>query len=524
MGKPIRSGEMPAYNARCIGSGRFGRRVSGHLAPRPPSLRASCSAESHAIPERKRYLARILVIEDEPVLAENICAALTHDGWEAISAGSGEDGLDAEAEFDPDVILLDLRLPGIDGMEVLRALSERGTAASVIIMTAHGNVRSAVEAMKCGASDFLTKPLDLDEIQLVVTRALSQRRLSAQLEYFRSRQRVGASTQEIIGDSPPMTRVKTLIERLVATPALKSDVPPSVLITGETGTGKDLAARAIHYAGARCEGPFIQVNCTALPENLVEAELFGYVRGAFTDARKDKRGLLESGDGGTVFLDEIGHMPLGIQAKLLSALEHRKIRPVGGTTERAVDIHVIAATNRDLDRAIRGGEFREDLYHRLRVVRLEMPPLRDRGDDVIALAGHFLGVYVSRFGMDIERFTDDAISLMRRYDWPGNVRELSHTIESAVLMCPGTTLGVEQLNIHPHNEPGGLAVEGESIEGIHVDFARGTPKLEEIEERIIRAALQYARYNVSRTARILGITRDAVRYRLAKYDKGQEKD
>jgi DNA-binding NtrC family response regulator len=469
-------------------------------------------------------LARILVIEDEPVLAENICASLEHAGWEAVSAGNGEDGLDAEPEFGPDVILLDLRLPGIDGMEVLRTFSERGTAASIVIMTAHGNVRSAVEAMKGGASDFLSKPLDLDELQLVIKRALSHRRLTAQLDYFRSRQQAGTSTQEIIGRSPPMTRVKMLIDRLVATPALASDVPPSVLLTGETGTGKDLAARAIHYAGARREGPFIQVNCTALPENLVEAELFGYVRGAFTDARKDKRGLLESGDGGTVFLDEIGHMPLGIQAKLLSALEHRKIRPVGGTSERAVDIHVIAATNRDLDQAIRENQFREDLYHRLRVVRIEMPPLRDRGDDVISLAGHFLGLYVSRFGLNIERFTDDALALLREYDWPGNVRELSHTIESAVLMCPGTTVGVDQLNIKPQHEPGGMQIDGDAIEGISIDFARGTPKLEEIEERIIRAALQYARYNVSRTARILGVTRDAVRYRLAKYDKGPGKE
>jgi DNA-binding NtrC family response regulator len=467
-------------------------------------------------------VANVLVVEDEPVLADTICAALRMSGLEATSAATGEEGIEVAAEIGPDVILLDLRLPGIDGLEVMRRLQEQGTLSSIVIMTAHGDVRTAVGAMKGGASDFLTKPLDLDELQLVIDRVVAHRRMAAQLDYFRDRERVRAATDEIIGTSSAMMQVKRLIERLVSTPALASELPPSVLITGETGTGKDLVARAIHYSGARRDGPFIHVNCTALPDNLVESELFGYVKGAFTDARRDKQGLLQSADHGTVFLDEIGHMPLGLQAKLLSALEHRRIRPVGGTRDRTVDIHVIAATNRVLEEAIREGEFREDLYHRLRVVRINMPPLRQRDDDIVALSAHFLRLYSSRFGLAVERFAPEAIELMHRYDWPGNVRELSHTIESALLVCSGSVIRPEHLSILPPAESGGVQVELPGMKSITLDFAAGNLKLEDVENFVIQSALEHARHNVSRAARILGVTRDTIRYRMAKYARRQD--
>lgn len=463
-------------------------------------------------------MADILVVDDEPILAKNIGEAMRLGGHDAIVVGTGEDCLAAAQANPPDVVLLDLRLPGMDGIDVLRELQRRETSASVIMMTAHGNVDSAVEAMKLGAGDFLTKPLDLKELQLVVERVLKHRMVTANLNYFRNRERAEGAFGDIIGESPPMATVKRFVERLIATPALASDQPPSVLITGETGTGKDLIARALHYSGARSAGPFVHVNCTALPEHLVESELFGHVKGAFTDARGDKRGLFETANGGTIFLDEIGHMKLSLQAKLLNAIESRTIRPVGGTSDRKINLHVIAATNRDLEEAIEAREFREDLYHRLRVLTIQLPALRERGDDLFALAGHFLKVHSARFAIPMDGFADDALEAMRAYDWPGNVRELMHSIESAVLMADSPLIRREHLNIIPSHKQGGMSIDmPRANESIVVDFDGEGPKLDDIEYRIISAALEHSGHNLSRAARILGISRDAVRYRLAKY-------
>ncbi len=463
-------------------------------------------------------MANVLVIEDEPVLAKNICAALSFAGHEASAESSGEAGLKAAERMSPDVVLLDLRLPGMDGLEVLRALRRHGSAASVIMMTAHGNIDTAVEAMKAGAADFLTKPLDLKALQIVVDRVLRLQRVTTSLNYFRERERAESACEQIIGDSAPMMAVKRFIERIVSTPALSSSVPPSVLITGETGTGKDLVARAIHYAGPRREAQFVHINCTALPDHLVEAELFGHVKGAFTDARGDKRGLFESANGGTVFLDEIGHMKPGLQAKLLSVLQQRTIRPVGGTSERKIDVHVIAATNRDLEEAIGAGEFREDLYHRLRVLTVHMPPLRERGDDLLSLTRHFIGLYASRFGLAVRGCDEAALELLRAHDWPGNVRELSHALESAVLITDDERIGPEHLNV-PSRQTAGRAAQVAlgPDRVIRLDFGENSPKLDEIENQIILAALEHSGHNLSRAARILGISRDAVRYRLEKF-------
>jgi DNA-binding NtrC family response regulator len=461
----------------------------------------------------------ILVIEDEPMLAQSVSESLKLAGHEVRTVGTGEAGLTAIDTRSPDLILLDLRLPGIDGVDVLRELRQRGCTASVIVTTAYGNVESAVEAMKMGVSDYLIKPLDLQEMDLVVERVLRQRRVQENLEYFRQRERAGSAIEEIIGNSPPMQAVKRFIQRIVDSPALTSKAPPSILLTGETGTGKDLVARAIHYAGPRRESPFVHVNCTALPDHLVEAELFGHVKGAFTDARSDKRGLFEVADGGTIFLDEIGHMKAPLQSKLLGTLEHRKIRPVGATAERSVNVHFIAATNRNLREAIDGGDFREDLYHRLRVLALEMPPLHQRGPDIDALADHFLRACSGRFALPIEGFAPDAREVLRQYDWPGNVRELSHVIESAVLIADGPLVRPEHLNIHLPQPGAKLSLDLPGVRTLTLDFASGGPRLEDIEFEIIKSAVEYAKHNVSRAARILGISRDAVRYRLEKYAK-----
>lgn len=469
-------------------------------------------------------MALILIIEDEPILAEDMREGLEQAGHEVTVTASGEDGLDAAQQRPHDVTLLDLRLPGIDGMEVLKALRDRGDLTSVIIITAHGDVKTAVDAMKMGAADFLLKPVDADELQIIIKRVTQQRRAADNLNYFRQRQREGGTFDDVIGDSPAIKRVKNVITKLTSTSALSSDIPPSVLLTGETGTGKDLFARAIHFAGPRSAAPFVHVNCTALPEHLVESELFGHVKGAFTDARTDRRGLFEVADGGTVFLNEIGHMPPSLQAKLLGTLEHRTIRPVGGSRERRVNVHLIAATNRDLEDAVESNQFREDLYHRLRVVQIELPPLRDRPEDIAQLAEHFLAVYANRFGLDARGISTDALNLMRGYDWPGNVRELSHVIESAVLISDGPNIRPEHLNIKSSDASGGLQVDVAGRPPIVVDFGGDGPKLEEIEYRIIKATLEHCKYNLSRAARILGISRDAVRYRIDRFERGSDQE
>lgn len=464
-------------------------------------------------------MALILVIEDEQVLASNLCEAMKLSGHEARATHTGEEGLKVAGSWMPDLVLCDLRLPGIDGLDVLRELKSDGCPASVIMMTAHGNIASAVAAIRAGAADYLTKPLNLAELGLVVARVLAGRRVARHLEFFRQRELAGSACESIVGECPGMTEVKRFVHRITSSPALSSEEPPGVLITGETGTGKDLVARAIHYAGPRREKPFVHVNCTALPEQLMESELFGHVRGAFTDARQPKEGLLACADGGTVFLDEIGHMPTSMQAKLLAVLEHRRIRPVGATAERAIDVHVIAATNRELEPAIAAGEFREDLYHRLRVLRVHLPPLRERGPDILVLAEHFLGRHAARFGMDIEGFSPDACAAFGSYRWPGNVRELSHVVESALLVSPGPVIRTADLNLRLPATAASASLELNlgAARRLSIDFANGCPTFEQIEHEVITSAMAFTNQNLSHAARLLGLSRDAVRYRLERF-------
>ena len=464
-------------------------------------------------------MAELLIIEDEPILAKNVCESLRLSGHAATSTATGEEGIAEAARLVPDLILVDFRLPGIDGLEVIRQLRAEGNSSSISMMTAHGNIETAVEAMKRGASDFLTKPVDLHELRMVVERTLQHRVDAAELAYYRSRDRVESIDSQILGDCKPIRVVKEFVAKICAGSVLESEQPPSILIEGATGTGKDLLARAIHYSGPRKSKQFVQVNCTAMPDQLIESELFGHVKGSFTDARTDKRGLFEVADGGTIFLDEIGHMKGEFQAKLLNVLENRAIRPVGGMKEKRVNVHVIAATNRNLADAINEGEFREDLYHRLRVLTVLMPPLRDRGDDVELLAKHFLASCAARFGISLTGFSEDALAHIRQYDWPGNVRELLHCMESTVLTMDGAIVRPEHLNIRKAAQRGGLTLSLSDYKSIQIDFAQEQPKLEEVEYEIITAALDYASQNASRAARILGISRDAIRYRIDKYQK-----
>lgn len=470
------------------------------------------------INDRGSRLASILVIEDEPILARNIADALTMSGHETQIASDGEEGIKLARSTEPDVIFLDFRLPGIDGLETLRQLRQITTSAAIIFMTAHGGVRTAVDAIKAGANDYLSKPLELAEVRLIVDRARKSQSNQAEISYFRERELSDASARELIGESSAMQHLRSIIERVAVSPALASNQPPSILITGETGTGKDLIARAIHATGPRRDAQFVHVNCTAIPDALFESELFGHTKGAFTGAQSDKRGLFDVGDGGTVFLDEIGHMPVTLQAKMLSVLERRVIRPVGATRERPINVHVIAATHRNLPQAIADGEFREDLFHRLRVLSMAVPPLRERREDIPQLAERFLKRYAQQFRLPVRAFSQAAIASLIRHEWPGNVRELMHCVESAVLITDGPLVTPHQLNIKPDRQVAGVPDETRPARRhISLEFTETGPRLDDIEFEVISAALEQTGQNLTQAAKILGISRDAIRYRLERY-------
>ncbi len=461
-------------------------------------------------------MSRVLIVEDERVLAKNLQEKLRAHDHDVKVSHTCKDALSTNSDFSPDVIILDIRLPDGDGLKILPKLKAESPSTNVIVVTAHGNERIAVDAMKAGASEYLTKPIDLNELQIVVDRAVNQQQISDNLSYLRGQEEECSGLDRIIGDTEPVRNFKETVRRLTKTDVLGLPEPPTVLITGETGTGKDLAARAIHYHGPRGKKPFIQVNCTAIPATLFESELFGHVRGAFTSASQSKRGLFAVAEGGTIFLDEIGHLDAEMQAKLLHAIEHREIRPVGATETRSVNVHIIAATNRDLAAAVEAGEFRRDLYHRLRVIEIHLPPLRERSEDVPILAMHFLGQHCRRFSMNPKRFSDAAMRVLMKHNWRGNIRELSHLLESCILQVDGDVIDDSDLPIAGDAGGSDMRIEISSGRTILIDFETGEPKLDEIEQSILLAAYEHTGQNLSRAARILGITREALRYRLTK--------
>jgi len=459
-------------------------------------------------------MPRILIVEDERVLAKNLQEKLSAHGFDATIVLNGKDALDACTRMSPDVVLLDVRLPDIDGIALLPRLKAEAPSAGVIVMTAHGNERIAVDAMKAGAFEYLTKPVDLDELLINVNRAVDHQQMSDNLRFLRQQEEGLSGLERLIGDSASTRNLKDTIRRLARTEVLALPDAPTVLITGETGTGKDLAARAIHYCGPRSAKPFIHVNCTALPATLFESELFGHLRGAFTSASQAKRGLFEVAHGGTIFLDEIGHLDLAMQSKLLQTIEHREIRPVGATEARSINVHVIAATNRDLAAAVEAGEFRRDLYHRLRVIELHLDPLRNRRDDIAPLLQHFMSIHCRRFGMPIRSISDDAVTTLTQYRWPGNVRELSHLIESTILQVDRQELYAKDFGLDGVAGGGDYRIDLPGGRTISIDFERGEPKLEDVEHMLLVAAFEHTGHNLSKAARILGITREALRYRL----------
>lgn len=446
----------------------------------------------------------ILVIEDEPVLRRQLARALEAAGHEVRVTELGSEGVAAAREKPADLVLLDLRLPDTSGLEVLSSIRAIDPSIPVVLMTGHGSVQDAVEAMRLGAVDYLQKPLDLDEVRMLVGRIAAQQKRDRELAYHRARDR--AQPAGVICSSPAILEIFAQTERL-----RDADLPPgkrpTVLLTGETGTGKGLIARAIHELLGG--GPFIEINCTAMPESLVEAELFGHEKGTFTDAKAARTGLFEAGEGGTIFLDEIGHAPPSLQAKLLKVIEDKRVRRLGSTLDRPANIHVIAATNRDLDGAVDSREFREDLLHRLRVLAFEVPPLRERPGDISLLARHFCDELSQRYGRKVT-LSPESEEVLARYPWPGNVRELRNVLERSILIEPGDTLG-------PGLFAGLLRAPSTATGPDPFTLPEGGINLSELERDLIDQALERAGGNRRQAAALLGLTRDKLRYRLEKF-------
>ena len=459
----------------------------------------------------------ILIIEDEAVLARNIALYLERGGYEARIAESAEQGLALLDEFRPDAVVLDFNLPGLDGLQALARIQAFDAAIRVVMVTGHGNVELAVQAMKAGASDFLTKPVALSKLKLVLEKAFGDSRREGTLAYYRKRDAENMAEGGLLGESLPMLELKQKIQQLLRAEArMQGSDAPAVLVLGETGSGKEVVARALHFNGPRRDKPFVELNCAAMPEHLLESELFGHERGAFTDARERKLGLVETAEGGTLFLDEIGDMDLGLQAKLLKLLEEKKVRRVGSLREQRVDVRIIAATHRPLEALVAEGAFRADLYYRLRVVQLELPPLRARGDDILLLAQHFLQQLAHRYGTVTPRLSAAAAQALLAHPWPGNVRELRNTLEQAVLMLRGPTLEADQLTLSKVE-----AVAPPAAAALVPANAGDATTLPELERQALLQALERNGWNVTRAARALGISRDTLRYRIEKFQLGR---
>jgi two-component system response regulator AtoC len=459
----------------------------------------------------------VLVVDDETVLAGAMGDYLGRHGYAVNVRTSGEEALEFIDQQPPDIVVLDYRLPRMGGLQVLRKLKETRPEIEVVMLTAHGSVESAVEAMKLGTFDYLNKPVDLKELRLVVSKALQSLRQTQELDYLRSRADKENPSHEIVGHSERIIETKKLIEQIASIEAISGREAPAILITGETGTGKELVARSIHAASPRKKMPFIEINCAAIPLNLLEAELFGYEKGAFTDAKAAKIGLFEAADGGTLFLDEIVSLDLGLQAKLLKAIEERSVRRLGSITTRRFDVMLIAATNQPLEIAIQERNFREDLYYRLKVLEIHLPPLRERGDDAVDLAEHFVKLHARRYNRGDKTLSPSAKKSIAAYKWPGNVRELSNVMERSVLLKPGATIEPGDLALGPIALAEAPTVNRAADGTFAIDLSQGIV-LEDLERTIIERVLEQTGWNRTRAAQMLGLSRETLRYRIEKHN------
>jgi DNA-binding NtrC family response regulator len=447
------------------------------------------------------FMDNILVVDDERNIRTLCSRVLAGDQIEVHGVGTGKEGLQTADDVSPDLVLLDLRLPDMDGIEVLRALKNRHAETAVIIITGFGQIQSAVEAMKAGATDYLEKPFEhLDKLKLAVARALEEVRARREIQRLHRLQEKEYRVDQLIGDSEGTRRLRDLIGKLARSEAA------TVLIHGESGTGKELVARGLHYESTRRDSPFMEVNCAAITETLFESELFGHEKGAFTDAKAAKKGLMELADRGTLFLDEVSEMSLNSQAKFLRVLQERVLRRVGGTRDIRVDLRIIAATNRPLEMRVKDGQFREDLFYRLNVIPIHIPPLRERREDIMALARHFVLDANTRFHKSIKGFTAEAERLMMSYQWPGNVRELRNLIERLVILGSSD-------QIEPQHLPVQFATQVR--QNVATESSTDEPRtLAEVERAYIAQIMQRVESNKSKAAKILGISRQTLRKKL----------
>ena len=465
--------------------------------------------------------ARILVIDDEESPRESLRFILK-DRHDVTLVEDGPSGLEALGKSEPfDVVLLDMKMPRMDGLEVLSKILQFAPTMPVVMVTAITEAKPAVQAMKMGAADYLNKPFDVDEIRLVVDRILKEKSLEREVGRLRTELQAASKFENIIGSGPAMQKVYTLIQRVM-------DTDTTILVLGETGTGKELVARALHYNSVRREGPFIPVHCAAIPSELLESELFGHEKGAFTGAFQRRIGMFEAAGGGTLFLDEIGEMPLGTQSKLLRAIQEHEIRRVGGQETISINVRLVCATNRDLEREVKRGAFREDLYYRINVVPILVPALRDRKDDIPQLVVHFSQRFAKELNREIPQFTPPAMDLLLSYPWPGNVRELEHAIERLLVTCDSNKIVAEDLpfvisqaDVATAQIASRLAATtpdvklGEKLE--FNDVGLDLPKItEDLERRAIEEALRRTGGVITEAARALHITRRMLRYKMDK--------
>jgi DNA-binding NtrC family response regulator len=449
---------------------------------------------------------KILVVDDEHLIRWSLEQSLKKQGYEVSQAASGEDALKLTREEHPDIVLLDIQLPGINGLDVLEKIKEFDEEIIVIMITALGVVETAVKAMRMGAHDYISKPFNLEELAIVIKKALETGELRKEVAHLRSEQARRYGLSNIISGSRHMANVLSMVDKVA-----KSDAG-TILIQGESGTGKELIAKAIHYESARVDKPFMAINCAAVPETLLESELMGHERGAFTDAKTQKKGLFEMADGGTLFLDEIGDMELGMQAKLLRVLEERTFRRVGGTKEIPVDLRIVSATNQDLLALIEEKRFRKDLYYRIQVIPIYLPPLRERSDDIIPLAEHFIAQFNREFCKNVKGISEMAAKFLTEYAWPGNVRELKNVVERAVILESEETLLLEHL---PQEIV--LRTSGTTAGPIAFRLPPEGIDIEDVERELIRQALEVSEGNQSKAARKLNLGIDAFRYRMKKF-------
>jgi two-component system, NtrC family, response regulator AtoC len=457
--------------------------------------------------EARDAAPRILVVDDEPEMATVIEQALTRRGYFAARENSADAAWERLQRDDFDVVITDLNMRGMSGVELTDRIAKNRKDLPVIVITAFGSLETAIATLRAGAYDFITKPFEIDQLVVGVERALQNRLLREEVKRLREEVARAKPTPDLVGDNPSMRKVHDTVARVAETDA-------TVLITGESGTGKELVARDVHRRSKRAEGPFVAINCAALPETLLESELFGHVKGAFTDAKTTKRGLFAEAGGGTLFLDEIGEMPPGMQAKLLRALEERSVRPVGGTTEIGFDARLVAATNRDVESLVASGKFREDLYYRINVVQIPLPPLRARANDVLVLAQHFIHRLAEPMGKRVSGFSSAVAERLLSYVWPGNVRELQNCIERAIALARFEELTVEDLPAKVRDyKPSSFVV-------VATEDPTDLVTMEEVEHRYIKRVMESVGQNKTQAAKILGFDRTTLYRKLDRYKLG----